>query len=515
MVEPRERRLPCHCRTAYKTGMLSVPFLAQGASQVAHTLTRSQLRWEFVSIAIGVALLFAGLIDLSLFLLRSRTRERTLVYFGILALLYGLRLLIHQSIVRSLWDLPRSRWDLLGWLITCTILLPLSLFLHELADPPFRRALRWILAFQAALAIVGIAGPIAGIAPGRLGPLNSVVVLGSVAVAVIYLVWNRTRPSALPLTHETRVLLVGFAAWFLLVIHVNLRDLGLLPGRDIEPIGFLIFVGALAYVSAGRIFAAEERLLSINKELDIARQIQSSTLPRQIPSFEHLQISARYVPMSAVAGDFYDFLVVDAHRVGILVADVTGHGVPAALIASMLKVAFSAQAEHAADPARVLKGLNRALCGKFEEHFVTAAYIFADTERNVLRYGGAGHPPLMLASPPPETVRQFEENGVMLGLFPEAEYTSIEIPLRAGDRCLMYTDGVFEAMNAVQQEFGKPRLAEFLQTHANLSANAFTKALLEEVARWASHANGQRQDDDITVLALDFRRGTAAATLPG
>lgn len=495
--------------------MLSVPLFAQGGIQIAHTLTRSQLRWEFVGVTIGVGLLFAGLIDASLFLLRSRTRERTLIYFGAFSTLYGIRLLSHQSIFRALWDLPRSRWDLIAWLITCTILLPLSLFLYELADQPLKRVLRLVLAIQATLAVVGIAGPIAGVAPSKLESLNSVIVLGSVAVGLIYLVWNRTRPSAQPLSRETRVLLFGFAAWFLLVIHANLHGLGLLPGDSLEPIGFLIFVGTLAYVSAGRIFVAEEHLLAINKELDIARQIQSATLPRQVPAFRDLQIAARYEPMSAVAGDFYDFIVVDEHRVGILVADVTGHGVPAALIASMLKVAFSAQAEHAADPARVLTGLNRALCGKFEEHFVTAAYVFADAENTILRYAGAGHPPLLLASSTPGDVRQIEENGLMLGLFPEAEYSSTEIPLRDGDRCLIYTDGVFEAMNAAQQEFGKPRLAEFLRAHLHLAGEAFTKALLAEVGRWGSDSRDRAQEDDITVLALDFRRGIAPTILQG
>jgi phosphoserine phosphatase RsbU/P len=116
-----------------------------------------------------------------------------------------------------------------------------------------------------------------------------------------------------------------------------------------------------------------------------------------------------------------------------------------------------------------------------------------------------------MASTPPEGVRLIEENGLMLGLFPEAEYSSTEIPLRDGDRCLLYTDGVFEAMNAAQQEFGKPRLAEFLRAHLHLAAESFTKALIAEVARWASHTSGQRQDDDITVLALDFRRPVTAS----
>src|SRR5246127_3187827 len=136
----------------------------------------------------------------------------------------------------------------------------------------------------------------------------------------------------------------------------------------------------------------------MNKELQIANQIQSSILPREVPRLAGLEIAARYVPMSAVAGDFYDFLVLDERHIGVLVADVTGHGVPAALIASMLKVAFAGQSAHADDPALVLSGLNRALCGKFEDHFVTAAYVFVDLQRWVLRCAGAGPPPPILSS---------------------------------------------------------------------------------------------------------------------
>jgi len=156
----------------------------------------------------------------------------------------------------------------------------------------------------------------------------------------------------------------GFVVWLLFVVHANLLGLKILTGQNVEFLGFLVFVACLGYVSARRTFANEERLLAINKELEIARRIQSSTLPQSVPTLRGLEITARYVPMSAVAGDFYDFLSVDEKRVGILVADVTGHGVPAALIASMLKVAFAGQATHAHDPVRVLTGLNRSLCGK-------------------------------------------------------------------------------------------------------------------------------------------------------
>ena len=116
----------------------------------------------------------------------------------------------------------------------------------------------------------------------------------------------------------------------------------------------------------------------------------------KIPKSNDLEIAARYMPMSEVAGDFYDFIVVDDKRLGALVADVSGHGMPAALISSMLKIALAAQSECASDPARVLSGLNEALCGKFKGHFVTAAYIFIDTEKKTITYAGAGHPPLVL-----------------------------------------------------------------------------------------------------------------------
>ena len=209
--------------------------------------------------------------------------------------------------------------------------------------------------------------------------------------------------------------------------------------------------------------------------------------------------------MSAVAGDFYDFLCVDEKRVGILVADVTGHGVPAALIASMLKVAFAGQAAHAHDPARVLTGLNRSLCGKFEEHFVTAAYLFVDLEKSLLRYSAAGHPPLMLASGAAGKVREIEENGQMLGMFPESTYSSVEIRVGPGDRCLLYTDGVFEAKNAAQEEFGKSRCKEFLETQRDIPAARFANALLDNIAGFSGHNSARAQEDDITLLVLDLQ----------
>ena len=245
-----------------------------------------------------------------------------------------------------------------------------------------------------------------------------------------------------------------------------------------------------------------QQLLAIQKELETARLIQQSILPETVPQIDGLDIAARYVPMAAVAGDFYDFIVVDNKHVGILIADVSGHGMPAALIASMLKIALAAQAAHAEDPARVLHGLNQALCGKFQHHYVTAAYAFVDMKKLTLTYAGAGHPPLLMWSGNSPIVRDVTENGLFLGKFDFATYSSVELPLSAGDRGLLYTDGVSETNNPEGVEFGSERFRQFLAAEENGSANQLVDGLLKDVAQWSARGEGEDLDDDITMVAI-------------
>jgi sigma-B regulation protein RsbU (phosphoserine phosphatase) len=244
-----------------------------------------------------------------------------------------------------------------------------------------------------------------------------------------------------------------------------------------------------------------KQLLTIQKELETARQIQLSILPTVIPRIEGLDIAARYIPMTSVAGDFFDFIVVDERRIGILVADVSGHGMPAALIASMLKIALSSQVGHADDPAEVLLGLNQALCGKFEHHFVTAAYVFFDMQKLTLSYAGAGHPPLLLWGGS-QGLRSVEENGLFLGKFSFATYTSVDLPLKAGDRILLYTDGIPETTNPAGVEFGTDGFRQFLEAEQSTSADDFANRLLEELSRWSARRGTEELDDDITIVAI-------------
>jgi len=246
------------------------------------------------------------------------------------------------------------------------------------------------------------------------------------------------------------------------------------------------------------------QLMAINSELEMARQIQLAILPRDTPKIKGLDIAARYIPMSSVAGDFYDFIVVDEKRVGILIADVCGHGLPSALIASMLQTGLAAQSPHASYPGRVLGGLNLALCGKFQYHFVTAAYLFLDLEKGTATAAAAAHPPLLLWRKKSGHATEVLENGLMLGLFPESNYSEITLPLEGGDRIVLFTDGIVEARNSSGEEFGMDRLKGMVEESRALPADRFGDAVLDRLGLWSEQASGQGHSDDITLLAIHF-----------
>ncbi len=466
-----------------------------------NSISVTEWRWTILSIGIGAILFSIGLTSTGLFLFRKKTTDRSLLYFGLFVLLYAIREFLRAAPLLSVFDIPPAVAEHIARTITFAFALPLMFLFLGLVQARWRRIFLGFLGLQLVFAAFAIPLDLFGIARRAVDIANALLVLGSWILLIIFLVFLRP-PGRL--TRELRVVAIGLAVFGLFVLHAILTGLHLAPGRDVEPAGFLFFVCTLGYFVAHRIFSREESLRAIQKELEIAQQIQTSILPRDVPHLPGIEIVARYLPMSAVAGDFYDFLVLDGNRLGILIADVTGHGVPAALIASMLKVSFAGQIAHALEPAHVLAGLNQALCGKFEDHFVTAAYLYVDLDTQVLRYAGAGHPPLLFTNHSNATARTIEQNGLFLGMFPEAEYASMEMPLHPGDRYALYTDGLPESRNVSGEEFGIARCAQFLESRTHLPPAALADDLLREIARWTARGSGSLQDDDMTLVILDF-----------
>jgi len=248
-----------------------------------------------------------------------------------------------------------------------------------------------------------------------------------------------------------------------------------------------------------------EQLLALNTELEMARRIQLSILPHELPKLGGLDIAVRFHPMASVGGDFYDFINTDDKHLGILLADVSGHGLPSALIASMLQVALTAQVDHASEPGRVLAGLNKALCGKFTENFVTAAYIYVDIDKKLIRYAGAGHPPVVRCLGSDFKVDTILKNGIVLGMVDEATYEALELPLESGDRYVLYTDGIVEAANSNAELYGTDRLMHLVEEKHSLNTRQVAEAILNEITDWIGPSSIPVQQDDMTLLLFDFR----------
>ena len=462
----------------------------------------SEWRWAIFALGACSILLTVSFIAIGIFLFRRKRKDRTLLYFGVFVTLYAARIFIREQPLISVFAIPHAIAGHIERAITFTIMLPSLLLCLEIVQTRWRRVIQWILGVQLVFAALAIPLNLIGIASRETDIANSILVLGAGILLIVFLFFLRPPGRLAP---ELRVVAVGLGVFGLFVLRANLAGLRILPGRDVEPIGFLFLVCTLGYLVAHRIITKEENLFAIQKELEIAEQIQTSILPREVPRPAGIEIAARYLPMSAVAGDFYDFLTFERNHLGILIADVTGHGVPAALIASMLKVAFASQAAHADDPARVLAGLNKALCGKFEDHFVTAAYLYADLDSKVIRYAGAGHPPILFKNRSNGEARSIEQNGLFLGMFPEADYSSIEMRLQPGDRYLLYTDGLPESKNTSGEEFGISRCLKILNTHAALSSGAMADRILNDISSWSADEKGsdRQQDDDMTLIVLD------------
>jgi sigma-B regulation protein RsbU (phosphoserine phosphatase) len=479
--------------------ILGLSIVAQAAESAS---SASEWRWAILSLATCAILTTIGITAIGIFLVRRKTGDRALLYFGVFAFLYAVRMFLRDQPIFSVFGISVAVAGHIERFITFTIALPNLFLFLEIVQARWRRVLLWALGVQLIFAAIAIPCDFFGVARRAVDITNSLLVLASWILLIALLFFLRP-PGRL--TRDLRVVAVGLAVLAAFVIHANLTGLHIVGGRDLEPAGFLFFVCTVGYLVAHRIFAREESLFAIQKELEIAEQIQTSILPREVPRRAGIEIAARYLPMSAVAGDFYDFLTFERNHLGILIADVTGHGVPAALIASMLKVAFASQAAHADDPARVLAGLNKALCGKFEDHFVTAAYLYADLDSKMIRYAGAGHPPVLFKNRSNGEARSVEQNGLFLGMFPEAEYSSIEMRLHPGDRYVLYTDGLPESKNASGEEFGIPRCLKILNAHATLSAGAMADRMLSEISSWCAAEKGsdRQQDDDMTLIVLD------------
>jgi len=250
---------------------------------------------------------------------------------------------------------------------------------------------------------------------------------------------------------------------------------------------------------------ARKRVL-LEKELDIARQIQQRFLPREVKSLSNLEIVPFMQPAKFVGGDLYDIVQLGEKKVGIFIGDVSGKGVPAALIMAQAISLLRVFAKTYDDPAQVLQELNRQLSQVLEGRFVTAFYLIFDMHKATLSAACAGHNPLMVYNRQRDRVEEFlPASGLPLGVMEEASFERFERKLQQGDIFLLYTDGATEARDKKGQEFGEERIKSILFTQKRSSGSQIAEILKKTLFKFSK---GLPQFDDITFIVLNVREAT-------
>jgi phosphoserine phosphatase RsbU/P len=237
-------------------------------------------------------------------------------------------------------------------------------------------------------------------------------------------------------------------------------------------------------------------------EQAIAKDLQAGLLPKRIPPIPGFDVSAFYRPAREVGGDYYDFVAIDSDRLGMLVGDVSGKGVPGTIVMTETKALLRSESVRASSPAETLQRVNRVLYQDIKRGmFVTLYYVVLEPKRSRLTCVSAGHNPLVLWRSASNTLQLINPNGIALGVDrgPLFERTLKEqtIDLSKGDRFALYTDGVIESMNRQNEQFGQNRFYLRVKQLADKSSSEFLSQLTREVD---AHQGDAAQHDDITIL---------------
>ena len=249
----------------------------------------------------------------------------------------------------------------------------------------------------------------------------------------------------------------------------------------------------------------EAARLTFESELQVARSVQEYLYPRVVPVLPGATVSGRTVAAEMIGGDLYDFFDLGEERIGILCADVSGKGIPAALMMANLQAVVRAHLGDRADGRDVVRAhfveiLNRQLAGRFgDNRYATLFWAEYDARTAVLTYVNAGHPPPILICPT-GAIERLSSGGIPIGMFANARYTATQLHMEPGSRLVIFTDGLTDAENSAQEDFGDPRLIACCTTiPAGIDAEGVADRVMRAVKEWSFETE---QVDDTTVVVV-------------
>lgn len=263
-----------------------------------------------------------------------------------------------------------------------------------------------------------------------------------------------------------------------------------------------------------RALANRDRLVSLKQELAVAKNVQMSVLPAVPPPSEYYDLYAQMTPAREIGGDFYDFFRLDEYQLGLVIADVSGKGIPAALFTMVTRALLKSAARNHASPARCLSEVNELLSQENDAcMFVTLYYGVLDLRDGRLCYSNGGHNPPRIVRSASGNVEPIPTTGnLALGIVPGHEFHEQEVQLELGDALFFYTDGITEACNSTDDEFGEDRLDDELGTKRHSAMGDLVDVVVKAVEEFAI---GMEQFDDMTCLALRWNAIKSADGAPG
>lgn len=284
------------------------------------------------------------------------------------------------------------------------------------------------------------------------------------------------------------------------VLYLDSQEKGAMLSTATQQALDAVAVQASSAIESARLYREATEKKQLERELQLAAEIQRALLPAPRQSGTHFDVAAASIPCRAIGGDFFDYFALPNGEFGIALGDVAGKGPSAALLTAMIQGIFAAQVARAGSPAVLLSQVNEGLIRRsIQSRFATLLYGTLAPDGRLI-YTNAGHnPPFLMGR---DGVKRLETGGLILGLFPHATYEEETLQLEPGDLLVVFSDGVTEALDAAGEEFGEDRLLACLNAHRERPPAELLDSVLSAVRAFAVNAV---QNDDVTALVLKYR----------
>ncbi|MCX8124933.1 MAG: SpoIIE family protein phosphatase [Spirochaetes bacterium] len=451
----------------------------------------------FITLFVSASLFVILLYHIGLFVVNKGYKPN--LYFAFFCAIIGLRLLLtdEKLFVKMFPSLP---WDIYLRMEYCTILLGIisfAYFINGLYPKKVNAVILRVITIYFSFFVLFVL-----IVPITYVSYSLILIQIGLLLSAVYFLFVLIKVTSIELPNSI-IYFSGYIILFLTLVNDILYTQQLINSIYLFELGLLVFVFTQSLAALEESIKIQNRLITINSELEIARRIQKTILPETTPSTTSIHVEACYIPMDEIGGDFYHFYELNEDKIGIIIADVTGHGIPASLIASTVNIAFSLQRNHADNPAAVLANMNNILYGKTGEQPITALYTYVDASQKVVKFSRAGHPlPLILQGSTGKVI-EIDVPGKILGVFKTIKNKITSYKISSTDRIILYTDGITEIRNSRNQIFGIERFISCIEKNHTKSTRDLIDSIVDTVIQWAGSKD--KITDDITLVIVDIK----------